>query len=65
MFVKIQLWFLVTIGHTHEQKDGDLGYFSKKLKEHDNYVLANLMKVFMISQDCPSILQLIQKILNF
>jgi hypothetical protein len=53
------------IGHTHEDKDGDLGYFSKKLKEHDNYVLANLMKVFMASQDRPSILQLLQKFLNF
>jgi hypothetical protein len=52
------------IGHTHEDKDGDLGYFSKEL-EHDNYVLANLMKVFITSQDRPSILQLIQKFLNF
>jgi hypothetical protein len=32
MFVKIQLWFLVTIGFTHEDIDGDLGYLSKKLK---------------------------------
>jgi predicted ATP-dependent Lon-type protease len=65
MFVKIPLWFFVTIGHTHEVSDGDLGYLSKKVKEHDNYVLANLMKMFMTSQDHPSILQLIQKILNF
>jgi hypothetical protein len=65
MLVKIPLWKFVIIGHTHEVSDGDLGYLSKKLKEHDNYVLANLMKVFITSQDDPSILQLIQKILNF
>jgi len=35
------------------------------MREQDNYVLVDLMKVFMVSQDHFLILQLIQKILDF
>jgi hypothetical protein len=44
------LGFLI-VGHTHEDIDGNFGYLSKKLKEHNNYVLADLMKAFMVSQE--------------
>jgi len=47
MLEEMQQGFLV-VGHTHEDIDANLGYLSKKL-EQDNYVLANLMKSFMIS----------------
>jgi len=57
------LGFLI-VGHTHEDIDGCFGYLSKKLEEN-NYILTNLMKVFMISQERPFIHQLIQKILDF
>jgi hypothetical protein len=42
------LGFLV-VGHTHEDIDGNFGYLSKKLREQNNYVLADLMKAFMVS----------------
>jgi hypothetical protein len=38
---------------------------SKNLREQNNYILANLMKVLMVSQEWPFILQLIQEIPNF
>jgi hypothetical protein len=42
-----------------------LGYLSKKLKEENNYILIDLMRTFMISQERLFILQLIQEIPNF
>ncbi len=44
---EIKIRFLV-VGHTHEDIDGCFGYLSKKLEEN-NYILADLMRVFMIS----------------
>jgi len=38
MFKEVRLKFLV-IGHTHKDIDGNFGYWLKKLKECDNYVL--------------------------
>jgi hypothetical protein len=64
VFKKVQLRFLV-VGHTHEDIDGSFGYLSKKLREQNNYVMADLMEVFMLSQDRPFILQLIKKLPNF
>jgi len=64
MFDHVQLGFLV-VQHTHKDIDRSFGYLSKKLKEKDNYILANLMQVFMISQDWPFISQLIQEIFYF
>jgi hypothetical protein len=64
VFEEVQLGFLV-VGHTHEDIDGNFGYLSKKLKEKNNYLMANLMKAFMFSQDFPLIPQLIEEIPNF
>jgi hypothetical protein len=58
VFKEVQLGFLV-VGHTHENIHGSFGYLSKKLGKENNYVMANLMKTFMLSQDHPFIPQLI------
>ncbi len=50
MFEEVKLGFLV-VGHTHEDIDGCFGYLSKKLKEQNNYILANLMKAFMVLEE--------------
>jgi len=63
-FEKIQLGFLV-VGHTHEVIDKSFKYLSKKLREQNNYVMANLMKGFMFSQNRQFILQLIQEFFYF
>jgi hypothetical protein len=44
------LGFLV-VGHTHEDIDRSFGYLLKKLWKQNNYVMENLMKTFMLSQD--------------
>jgi hypothetical protein len=64
VFEKVQLGFLV-VGHTHEDIDGNFGYLSKKLREQNNYLLIDLMKTFMVSQEWPFIPQSIQEIPNF
>ncbi len=64
VFKEIQLGFLV-VGHTHENIYGSFGYLSKKLGKQNNYVMADLMKAFMLSQDHPFILQLILEIHDF
>jgi hypothetical protein len=48
VFEEVKLGFFV-IGHTHEDIDSCFGYLSKKLMEENNYILANLMRTFMIS----------------
>jgi hypothetical protein len=48
VFEEVKLGFLV-IGHTCKDIDGCFGYLSKKLREENNYILANLMRTFMIS----------------
>jgi hypothetical protein len=48
VFEEVKMGFLV-VGHTHEDIDGCFGYLSKKLKEGNNYILVDLMRVFMIS----------------
>jgi len=60
IFEEVHLGFLV-VGHTHEDIDGNFGYLLKKLKEQNNYVLADLMKKIMVSQEQPFIPQLIKK----
>jgi CO dehydrogenase nickel-insertion accessory protein CooC1 len=47
VFNEVKLKFLV-VGHTHENIDGCFGYLSKMLKEQQNYILANLMKAFIV-----------------
>jgi hypothetical protein len=63
VFKEVKLGFLV-IGHTHGDINGCFGYFSKKLREENNYILTDLMRVFMISQERLFILQLIQRFQN-
>jgi hypothetical protein len=55
VFEEVQLRFLI-IGHTHENIDGMFGYLLKILKKQSNYVTANLIKTFMLSEDHPFIL---------
>ncbi len=55
VFEEVKLGFLV-IGHTHEDIDGCFGYLSKKLREQNNYILVDLMKTFMVSEEKPFIL---------
>ncbi len=52
--LEVQLGFLV-VKHTHEDIDENFGYLLKKLRKKNNYVMADLMKTFMFSQDCPFI----------
>jgi hypothetical protein len=61
---EVQFKFLI-VRHTYEDIDGSFEYLSKKLREQNNYAMVDLMKAFMFSQDCPFILQLIQKIHDF
>jgi hypothetical protein len=58
VFKEVQLGFLV-VGHTHQDIDGSFGYLLKNLGNQNNYVMEDLMKAFMLSQDHPFILQLI------
>jgi hypothetical protein len=53
VFEKVKSGFLV-VGHTHEDINGCFGYLSKNLEEN-NYILTNLMKAFMTSQERPFI----------
>jgi hypothetical protein len=54
-FEEVQLGFLI-VGHIHENIDKSFGYLLKKLREQNNYVMANLMKAFRLSQNHPYIL---------
>jgi hypothetical protein len=48
VFEEVKLGFLI-FGHTCEDIDGCFSYLLKKVREENNYTLADLMKVFMIS----------------
>ncbi len=48
VFEEVKFGFLI-VGHTCEDIDGCFGYLSKKLREENNYILTDLMRVFMIS----------------
>jgi hypothetical protein len=58
VFKEVQMGFLV-VGHTHEDIDNFFGYLLKKLGKQNNNVMADLMKTFMLSQDCLFIPQFI------
>jgi hypothetical protein len=64
VFKEVQLGFFI-VKHTHEDIDRSFGYLSNKLKEKNNYVIVDSMKIFMFSQDRPFIPQFIQDILDF
>jgi hypothetical protein len=49
VFENVKLKFLV-VDHTHEDIDGCFGYLSKKLRKHNNNILTDLMKAFMVLQ---------------
>ncbi len=57
VFEEVKLGFLV-VGHTHEDIEC-FGYLFKKLREENNYIIVDLMKAFMISQERPFIPHLI------
>ncbi len=50
---------LIVIGHSNEDIYGCFGYLLKKLMEENNYILIDLMRTFMISQEKSFISQLI------
>jgi len=50
VFGEVKLRFFV-VGHTHEYIDRCFGYLSNELRKQNNYILANLMKAFMVSQE--------------
>jgi len=58
VFEEVKLGFLM-VGHTHEDIDGCFNYLSKMLREENNYILAYLMRTFMILHERPFIPQLI------
>jgi len=64
VFEEVKLWFLL-VGCTHENIDKCFGYWSNKLREQNNYILANLMKAFMVLWKWPFIPELIQKNQDF
>jgi hypothetical protein len=49
MFEEVQLGFPI-VGHTYEDIHNCFGYLSKKLRNQNNYILADSMKAFMVSQ---------------
>jgi hypothetical protein len=49
MFFSRSIWDFLVVGCTHENIDGCFGYLLEKLKEENNYILADLMRAFMIS----------------
>jgi CO dehydrogenase nickel-insertion accessory protein CooC1 len=46
---------LLVVGHTHEDTDGCFKYLSKKLREQNDYIMADLIKAFMVSWERPFI----------
>jgi len=45
VFEEVKLGFLV-VGDTHEDIDVCFGYLSKKLRQENNYILVDLMRIF-------------------
>ena len=50
VFKEIQVGFLL-VGHTHEDIDAYFSHLLKSLKSKNTFILADLMKAFMESQD--------------
>ena len=64
IFEEIQANFLL-IGHTHEDIDAYFSHLSKALKSKNTFVLADLMKAFMQSQDLSFMPEFIQEVVDF
>ena len=64
MFKEIQVGFLL-VGHTHEDIDAYFSQLSRNLKNQNLFVIADLMKAFMESQELSFIPEFIQEIADF
>ena len=61
---KFQVGFLL-VGHTHEDIDAYFSHLSKALKSKNTFVLADLMKAFMQSQELSFMPEFIQEVADF
>ena len=64
VFKEIQVGFLL-VGHTHEDIDAYFSHLSKALKSKNTFVVADLMKAFMESQELSFLLEFIQEVGDF
>ena len=64
VFKEIQVGFLL-VGHTHEDIDAYFSHLSKALKSKNTFVVADLMKAFMESQELSFLPEFIQEVGDF
>ena len=64
IFKEIQVGFLL-VGHFHEDIDAYFSHLSKALKSKNTFVLADLMKMFMHSQELSFMPEVIQEVADF
>ena len=64
VFKEIQVGFLL-VGHTHEDIDAYFSHLSKSLKSKNTFVVADLMKAFMESQELSFLPEFIQEVGDF
>ena len=64
VFKEIQVGFLL-IGHTNEDIDAYFSHLSKSLKSKNTFIVADLMKAFMESQELSFLLEFIQEVGDF
>ena len=64
VFREIQVGFLL-VGHTHEDIDAYFSHLSKSLKSKNTFVVADLMKAFMESQELSFLPEFIQEVADF
>ena len=64
VFKEIQVEFLL-VGHTHEDIDAYFSHLSKALKSQNTFVVADLMKAFMESQELSFMPKFIQEVGDF
>jgi hypothetical protein len=64
VFMEIQAGFLL-VGHTHEDIDVYFSHLSKTLKSRNTFVLADLMKAFIQSQELAFMPEIVQEVGDF
>jgi len=64
LFKEIQVGFLL-VGYTHEDIDAYVSHVSKALKSKNTFVVADLMKAFMQSQELSFMPEFIQEVGDF
>ena len=64
VFKEIQVGFLL-VGYTHEDIDAYFSHLSKALKSRNTFVVVDLMKAFMESQELLFIPEFIQEVEDF